>query len=367
LEIVIVSSEFPPGPGGIGQHIYSVVTSLCDEYSITIITNQDYSDTQERAKFEAQFIAHRIAVVRFVDRTKLFAPASRIFQALSVIRKSNAKSVIVSGQFPLWIAGFIKLSMPKMTIHAFVHGSEITRKNNWKDKLNKWALSKTDWIYPVSNYTRSLLPQNLPTSKIRVIPNGLDDKLFEEVFQPNKSKISLEGFPRILTVGNVSFRKGQHRVIKALSELSLEYPEIHYHIVGLPTKKDEMLNLATQCGVRDRVTFHGRVTRDDLYQYYRSVDVFMMLSENQSDGDVEGFGIAILEANAFGLPAIGAKGCGIADALSKESGFLVDGNDPSEILKALNLIFERYESFHQGARDWAKTHKWSDLVKKIKL
>ena len=37
-------------------------------------------------------------------------------------------------------------------------------------------------------------------------------------------------------------------------------------------------------------------------------DIFIMMSEMTESGDVEGFGIAIIEANSLGLPSIGTLG-----------------------------------------------------------
>mgnify|MGYP003346336418 CR=1 FL=1 len=62
----------------------------------------------------------------------------------------------------------------------------------------------------------------------------------------------------------------------------------------------------------------------------------MMLSERQPDGDIEGFGIAILEANYYGLPAIGASDCGIEDAIDEgNTGHKVPYHDAEKITTAL--------------------------------
>ena len=56
-------------------------------------------------------------------------------------------------------------------------------------------------------------------------------------------------------------------------------------------------------------------------------DIFVMLSEETTTGDVEGFGIAVIEANALGIPTIGTMGSGLEDAISdKITGFLVNKN-----------------------------------------
>jgi phosphatidylinositol alpha-1,6-mannosyltransferase len=106
--------------------------------------------------------------------------------------------------------------------------------------------------------------------------------------------------------------------------------------------------------------------KEELAMAYKTADVFIMLSENQTDGDVEGFGIAILEANYFELPAIGAKGCGIEDAIqSGINGELVDGNSAKEIEDSLKKILGNKAAYTSQLSDWVKKHDWNMLVEKF--
>jgi phosphatidylinositol alpha-1,6-mannosyltransferase len=120
-------------------------------------------------------------------------------------------------------------------------------------------------------------------------------------------------------------------------------------------------------GVSEHITVHGRLAdKEELAMAYKTADVFIMLSENQTDGDVEGFGIAILEANYFGLPAIGAKGCGIEDAIqSGLNGELVDGNIVQEIKDSLKKILENKTNYTSQLSDWLKKYDWNMLVEKF--
>src|SRR6202008_4276013 len=109
--------------------------------------------------------------------------------------------------------------------------------------------------------------------------------------------------------------KGQHNVTAALPGLIKKYPGIHYHIVGLKADEDAILKLAQELQVIDHITIHGKLNNDELKAAYKAADIFIMLSEQSASGDVEGFGIAILEANIMGVPAIGSKNSGIEDAI----------------------------------------------------
>lgn len=365
--MLIISSEFPPGPGGIGQHTASLLKVLPEKQRINLLTNQDYCKREEAESFNKKQLKARQSLHLFVSRSKKLYSLRRFGQAICLVFRTRPKRVIVSGRFPLWLGGGLKLLFPKLRIEGFVHGTEITPKGNWEDKVNRWSLHKLDRIYPVSSFTASFLPNEITEEKIQIIPNGLDQKWLDRASQSSKNNILVKGAPRLLTVGNVTFRKGQHRVIKALPAILQLFPDAHYHIVGLPTKKAEMESLANSLGVGEAITFHGRVERERLYDFYYHSDIFLMLSENQSNGDVEGFGIAILEANAFGVPAIGALGCGIEDAIHSDSGRLVDGNDANQIAAAIKHLLTEKESFRKDARAWAEQHRWELIIQKIGL
>jgi phosphatidylinositol alpha-1,6-mannosyltransferase len=363
-QLLIIASEFPPGPGGIGQHAASFLRALPAQMSVHILANQDYCSPEQAKEYNSRELKPNHQFTPFISRNKRLYPMRRAIQAIRMVKSTCSERVIVSGQFPLWLGGLIKVLFPKRRVDAFVHGTEVTPKNNPEDRLTRWSLKKLDCIYPVSNYTKTFLPESKAAQTIRIIPNGIDAELIEIAREKPAENIELKGSPKILTVGNVTFRKGQHRIIKALPVLKKVFPDIHYHVVGLPSYKEQMESIAKENDVEDLITFHGRVSREKLYSFYRNSDIFFMLSENQANGDVEGFGIAILEANAFGLPAIGAKGCGIEDAVENGfNGYLVDGNDHDDILQAVQKCLDNHGVLSNNSIKWAQKHSWNTIVK----
>ncbi|MEZ4692127.1 MAG: glycosyltransferase [Ignavibacteria bacterium] len=73
----------------------------------------------------------------------------------------------------------------------------------------------------------------------------------------------------------------------------------------------------------------------------------------------------MIEANYFGLPAIGSKNSGLEDSINNGvSGILVDPKDHAEILDAVKRISENYQTFSKNAREWALEHHWSKIVKR---
>ena len=68
----------------------------------------------------------------------------------------------------------------------------------------------------------------------------------------------------------------------------------------------------------------------------------MFLSDQTEDGDFEGFGIAVIEANLLGIPAIGSKDSGISDAIvDNHTGFLVNQKDNDQIMGSIQIILKR--------------------------
>ena len=120
---------------------------------------------------------------------------------------------------------------------------------------------------------------------------------------------------------------------------------------------------ALELGVSSFITFHGMVSREELMEKLHGSDIKAMLSDHTPSGSFEGFGIAVLEANIFGVPAIGSSNSGIADAIDEgKTGFLIDQKNSSELLIAIEKIMANHDEFSNLARAWAEKHDWSILI-----
>lgn len=360
--ILIISSEFPPGPGGIGQHAYSLAVNLHYlGYNVSVLSPGDYATEGEVQTFDS---VQPFGVERYTRKGVLFTYLSRLTTTYAKIREVDNQTIVITGKFPLWLGIIIKKLYPQINTIAVLHGSEVNLPNPLLRWLTHKSIAAADIIVPVSKFTLSLVPAWIRQQhkKITIIPNGIDQDPFPEL---ETDSTYLKGHPCLLTVGHVSPRKGQHRVIKALPTILNTYPDTHYHIVGRPKNKSALQNLANKLGVTNNITFHGRVPdHKSLGNFYRQADIFMLLSENQPNGDVEGFGIVALEANLHGLPVVGAKFCGVEEAVSHlNTGYLVDGDNPSEVLEGITYCLANKGKLRHEAISWANQHRWSEIIK----
>lgn len=364
MRYLIITSEFPPGPGGIGKHSYCLAKALVHNgITVDVVCNMDYVTNTEINSF-IKSLPNRLKIYR-INRNGILTYVHRVKTIFRLYKKHQYDKVLVSGQFSLWIGAWLKKHFTNDTkVEAFIHGSELYLGGKIKHWLTHQSLKALDKLYPVSGYTAKQLAI-VDGKKVRIVPNGLD---FAEWNATNKAfTLRWDGYPKLLTVGSISDRKGQQNVILALPQLLKSYPRIHYHIVGKTGDTTYLIALIKKLGVQKHVTIHGVFSETDLRSAYKSVDILCLLSEHTNDGDFEGFGISVLEANVMGLPAIGSKNSGIEDAIRHGyNGYLVDAHNTDDIKQAIDRILESDRmNTRQQCISWANRFNWNSIVKDI--
>lgn len=347
--MLIVSSEFPPGPGGIGEHARGLALALGQlGFSVSVLAEwrSGMGEPLSLATVQVEYV-HKIGWRKAIDMAS---------QARRWARKNQGGWIIFSGLLPLLLAPVISLGFQGKTL-AVLHGHEVLMSRHMKRSWLVWALHRFDVRVAVSEYCRENTRKFI-SAPIEVIPNGFDPQRFGQ----RAVGRAQQGPLRLVTVGRVSPRKGQHNVVAALPEVITRFPDVEYHVIGIPDYADRLLAQAAALGVESRVKLHGVLSNEEIAKFLESADVFVMLSETQANGDVEGFGIAILEANYFGLPAIGSRGCGIEQAIRHGyNGWLIDPHSPCEFVYALEEIMIHYSRYHHCAHEWSTGFVWNQV------
>jgi phosphatidylinositol alpha-1,6-mannosyltransferase len=198
------------------------------------------------------------------------------------------------------------------------------------------------------------------------MPLGVDPDAFSMIGECSRK----EGL--ILSVGAVKPRKGYEYAIRAFGRIASQVPQAEYVIVGRVTNagfRDRLLTIAAECGVGDRVRFVADASDDVLKRCYAKASVFVLPSVNEG-AYFEGFGLVYLEAAATGLPTIGTRDCGAADAIiDGVTGFLVPQRDVDSLAVALlRLLMDRDLCRQMGAagRRIAAEHTWQLCAKRTR-
>ena len=355
-KLLLFASEFPPQPGGIGNHAWNLACELHRRGVMVrvIVEGRENGGDSERsfdaaAPFDVLRIPFAVVGIRQLRRTLLYTKQ---------LRSWNPDFVIASGRFPLLLVAGVPADSVKV---AVLHGTEAGAPGSLSRKTMLAALRRFATKIAVSDFTRGYFEFAADDPKVVVIPNGVSGDRFAGA-EERGCEDDYAGSPLLVTVGNVTHRKGQDNVIRALPTLLKRYPNLVYHVAGLPTEREAFLRLARSLGVSDHVVFHGAVSEQELFCLLKAADVFMMLSASTESGDVEGFGIAILEANLLGVPAVGSRNCGIEDAIDHgKTGLLVDPADADAVAEAVHTVMLNRPSFSQQGQQWAAQHSWQAI------
>jgi rhamnosyl/mannosyltransferase len=191
------------------------------------------------------------------------------------------------------------------------------------------------------NYVDSspILSRNRDRS--RVIPFGID----ADAFRPRDAEIAVKirrryGERIVLAVGRMVYYKGFEYLIRAMASV-----RGHLLLVGEGPLQAKLERVAFEVGVRDRITFLGRVSQEEVLGYYNAADVFVMPSVARS----EAFGIAQLEAMACGKPVINTQLRSGVPFVSRDgvTGITVAPADSSELAAAINRLLDDPGLRHQ--------------------
>ncbi len=329
--VLVASSELPPGPGGIGTHAHAVAVHLAEQgRTVALLGCQHYCSPAARAAFNQ---ACAVPVTTFADGPDPIRTARRRYrQLIAAIDAFRPDVVLASGGRVLWIAA-LATRRRDVPMVAVAHGTELGGPA-WQRALTRRALDRANRVIAVSGFTAGLVSAlGVSEARVEVVPNGADGTRFSP--DPARradfrQRHALGDRPVVLTVGNLTERKGQHLVVEALPHLIRAVPEVVYVTVGRPTEADALAERARRLGVADHLVVLGQVDADEVASAHAAADVFAMTSTNTSTGDVEGFGIAVIEAALAGVPAVVTRGTGAEEAVTDEvTGLAVEPTGPA--------------------------------------
>lgn len=175
---------------------------------------------------------------------------------------------------------------------------------------------------------RALAAYDVPASRIAVIEPGTEPKL--------PATGSGSEVLNLLCVATVTPRKGHGLLVDALAGL-LDRSWILHCAGSLAMDREcaAALSAAIEChGMRERVVLHGEQDEDGLRALYASADAFVLPSFH------EGYGMALAEALAHGLPVISTRTGAIPDTVPAEAGVLVSPGDGVALREALRRLMD---------------------------
>ena len=266
---------------------------------------------------------------------QLPAVKGRIRYSLAALRTAIRRriDVIFCGHLFMVPLAAALAKLVRAPLWVQVHGVEA-----WEELsvLHRRSIESAALITSVSRYTRRRLLAwvGVEPARIKVLPATVAPQ-----FKPGPKpeylieRHALHRKKALMSVSRLASSeryKGNDRVIRALPSVLTRYPDALYLVVGDGDDRPRLEALAAELGLTEKVRFVGLVSSEELPDYFRVADVFVMPSTG------EGFGIVFLEAMACGIPVIGGNKDGSLDPLADGVlGFAVDPENNEELVSAI--------------------------------
>lgn len=263
----------------------------------------------------------------------------QVFLLPSTVRASNADVLLFSSMVTASLSWFIRKRV-KIPMVAITHGKDVTLPIS----LYQWFVPKIfrslDGVIAVSRATRqACIERGMDPEKVAALGNGFNmdrlgvfpDKQASREDLKKRFGIDLEGKYMLLTVGRHVKRKGHEWFIRKV------FPKLDenmvFVVIGEGPETENIQQVAAESGQANRIFLLGRQPDEVLKKSYAAADLFVM-PNIPVEGDMEGFGIVLLEANMASTPAVAADLEGIQDVIT-------DGENGYRVPPLNDLVFAR--------------------------
>lgn len=237
----------------------------------------------------------------------------------------------------------------------------------------KRSLFKAIEIFYLKNAYKVLTPSPYIAEELRRL-YGIDSLICEIPFETRIDKTALKPHPgKLLYIGTIEERKGLIYLIKALEVLKKRKIEVSLDIVGKCVDSEYNRLLSETIGKLqlDNIKFHGFIEASAMSELKRNADIFVFPSL------LEGFGMALNEAMAFGLPVVCFNNTAMPFSVKNgENGILVENKSVEGLADAIAGIVtdrEQRKRLSSGALEWAShlptkqefNHKAASIIQNL--
>lgn len=201
-----------------------------------------------------------------------------------------------------------------------------------KEKVGRAAQAMT-----ISEFNRRfLVSQGADGDKIAIVRCGVDIGRFDgRITELSKS------VPVIGSLGRLVEKKGFDTLIAAAGILSRSGKNFRIEIAGDGPLKIALQKQAEQEGVASRIAFLGPVANDTVPGWLSGLNQFVLACRVDSNGDMDGIPVALMESMAAGIPVVSTAVSAIPELIEQDtSGQIVSPADPQALADAISRLLD---------------------------
>jgi phosphatidylinositol alpha-1,6-mannosyltransferase len=383
MKILLITDSFLPHAGGSRVYYHNVYRRVATRSSdrVVVLTKK----VPGWKEFDAKESTPSFRIVRRFEPIPNYKPRQlpkgflTLFEGLRLLATERPDIIHAGDLFPPGLSALAIKKMLGVPYVVYCHGEEITQIDfrRHQPKVRNQIYRQADGIVAASSFAQqNLLRIGISPDRVRQITPGVDCERFQPL--PKNAELvrqyGLEGKRVLLTVARLVKRKGHAIVLDAVAKLAPKMRDLRYLIVGEGPEREQLERQCGALGIAENVIFAGHTPDELLVDFYNLCDAFIMINR-ESRGDVEGFGMVFLEANAAGRPVIGGHSGGAAQAVVQGvTGLLVNPDSPEEAAAAIEQLMKdeamRRRMSETGLRRARQEFSWdsrSDALREFNL
>jgi glycosyltransferase involved in cell wall biosynthesis len=337
VRIVQVTPFFHPHAGGVESHVRSLARQFARMgHDVTVVTSRYHSNLPADERMEGY---------RVLRSRTLGVALNTPFDVGVGRRLRSLDADVVHLHYPPPVTSFLatrtlqRANVPVcLTYHCDLYLSGITGRliaGFYQRVFLPPTLRRVDRIV-VHTRSYGVTSAMLRGRELAVIPSVVDLDWFRPGLDAGhlRGELRLEGKRVLGFTGRLVPHKGVDVILQALTELP---EDVVLLVVGAGPRLPSLVGLARRLGVGDRVRFCRSVTDDDLPRYLGLADIFVFPSQSR----LEGFGLAVAEAMAVGLPVVIADMPGVREVIEPgHEGLLAEPLLASDLAKKVKILLD---------------------------
>lgn len=299
------------------------------------------------------------------DRFIFHLKQSKIYS--DIINKYDIKNFTISHAHSLFTNGYIAMKLKKDFGIPYIVAVRNTDTNIFFKKMfhlrriGVEILINADRVIFLSKpYKDEVVQRYVPdkyrkevNNKSSIVPNGIDDYWFDNIVSQKKEPSSTD--LRLLQIGDINRNKNIETTVKAVELLIRKQYKVRLDVVG-KVKDQKVFDKFKDLNY---VHYLGTKTKEELLEVYRSNDIFILPSINET------FGLVYPEAMSQGLPVIYSKNQGFDGRFVEgEVGFSVNALNHVEISNRVLDILDNYSSLSKNSFQKSLNFKWETINSK---
>ncbi|NHK29511.1 glycosyltransferase [Parvularcula flava] len=391
LNIAVISVDAMPKVGGVSAMAHHLANAYAAAGHNVVFLGPRGTFVPSDFKRLYHLQDDYFSVLKPKDREEFEAEDQRIGRELKELYTHyNIDRVLLAHPFHYGVMAIDIAHEMNIPVSALFHGFEIRSQmvdgipsdlreivdNRMVHRLDHrafYVVSEADELIANSTHTAAVLDRFGTGKQVHVSGCGLDTDHIShlpEDFEGSRNpahmreKLGYPDRPTITYVGRLVDNKKVNRLI----DICHADPNLQAIILGDGPCRTALQAQVTELGLEDRVFLKGYVSEAEKWQTLVASDFLALLSEpNDTFGQVEGFGIVLLEAAAAGCIPVSSGTGGMGDVVrDAETGILVDPSlPPAQAAARLSGILGTQDatSILQGARSQLKSRfNWETIA-----